>query len=109
MNSQYKKGVPELCVLSLLKKRDCYGYEISEYLSLHIDIADGTVYPILRKLKADGLLTTYLQEESGGPPRKYYKLTSLGAESYARDRDEYLAFARTVLQLLEEDDSNDQN
>ena len=63
MNSQYKKGVLELCVLSLLKKRDCYGYEISEYLSLHIDIADGTVYPILRKLKADGLLTTYLQEE----------------------------------------------
>lgn len=109
MNSQYKKGVLELCVLSLLKKRDCYGYEISEYLSRHIDIADGTVYPILRKLKADRLLTTYLQEESGGPPRKYYKLTSLGMESYARDRDEYLAFARTVLQLLEEDDSNDQN
>ena len=107
MNSQYKKGVLELCVLSLLKKRDCYGYEISEYLSRHIDIADGTVYPILRKLKADGLLTTYLQEESGGPPRKYYKLTSLGAEGYARDRDVYLAFARTVLQLLEEDDSND--
>ena len=109
MNSQYKKGVLELCVLSLLKKRDCYGYEISEYLSRHIDIADGTVYPILRKLKADGLLTTYLQEESGGPPRKYYKLTSLGAEAYARDRAEYLDFARTVLQLLEEDDSNDQD
>ena len=63
MNSQYKKGVLELCVLSLLKKRDCYGYEISEYLSQHIDIADGTVYPILRKLKADGLLTTYLQAD----------------------------------------------
>lgn len=107
MNSQYKKGVLELCVLSLLKKRDCYGYEISEYLSRHIDIADGTVYPILRKLKADGLLTPYLQEESGGPPRKYYKLTSLGAEAYTRDRAEYLGFARTVLQLLEEDDSND--
>lgn len=108
MNSQYKKGVLELCVLSLLKKRDCYGYEISEYLSQHIDIADGTVYPILRKLKADGLLTTYLQEESGGPPRKYYKLTGLGAEAYARDRVEYLGFARTVLKLLEEDEANDQ-
>ena len=43
MNAQYKKGVLELCVLSLLKKRDCYGYEISDYLSSHIDIADGTV------------------------------------------------------------------
>ena len=46
MNTQYKKGVLELCVLSLLKKRDCYGYEISEFLAGHIDIADGTVYPM---------------------------------------------------------------
>lgn len=68
MNTQYKKGVLELCVQALLHKRDCYGYEISEFLSQHIEIAGGTVYPILRKLKADGLLTTYLQEESGGPP-----------------------------------------
>ena len=66
MNTQYKKGVLELCVLSLLHKRDCYGYEISDFLSQHIDIADGTVYPILRKLKADGLLTTYLQRRAGG-------------------------------------------
>ncbi len=106
MNAQYKKGVLELCVLSLLHKRDCYGYEISEYLSQHIDIADGTVYPILRKLKADGLLTTYLQEESGGPPRKYYKLTELGRENYQNDRTEYLKFAKAVRMLLE-DESND--
>ena len=62
-------------MLSLLRKQDRYGYEISDYLSRHIDIADGTVYPLLRKMKADGLVTSYLQEESGGPPRKYYKLT----------------------------------
>lgn len=51
MNSQYKKGVLELCVLSLLRGRDRYGYEISEYLSQHIDIADGTVYPLLRTIQ----------------------------------------------------------
>lgn len=106
MNIQYKKGVLELCVLSLLKKRDCYGYEISEYLSKHIDIADGTVYPILRKLKSEGLLTTYLQEESGGPPRKYYRLTQLGRETYEKEREEYLNFAKRVESLLE-DDIND--
>ncbi len=106
MNTQYKKGVLELCVLSLLHRRDCYGYEISEMLSRHIDIADGTVYPLLRKLKADGLLTTYLQEESGGPPRKYYKLTELGREIYQNERAEYLKFARSVRTLLE-DDSDD--
>ena len=106
MNTQYKKGVLELCVLALLRQRDCYGYEISEILSRRIDIADGTVYPILRKLKADGLLTTYLQEESGGPPRKYYKLTELGRETYQNDRTEYLNFAQSVRTLLE-DENND--
>lgn len=104
MNTQYKKGVLELCVLSLLKKQDCYGYEISDYLSKHIDIAEGTVYPILRKLKADGLLNTYLQEESGGPPRKYYSLTELGRKTYKSDRAEYLEFAQSINTLLEDDE-----
>ncbi len=90
-----------------LKKRDCYGYEISEFLSGHIDISDGTVYPILRKLKVGGMLTTYLQEESGGPPRKYYKLTELGLETYEADRAEYLDFAKSIRKLLE-DEENDE-
>lgn len=90
-----------------LKKRDCYGYEISEFLSGHIDISDGTVYPILRKMKVDGMLTTYLQEESGGPPRKYYKLTELGLETYEADRAEYLDFAKSIRKLLE-DEENDE-
>ena len=108
MNPQYKKGVLELCVLSLLRQQDRYGYEISEFLSKHIDIADGTVYPLLRKLKADGLVTTYLQEESGGPPRKYYKLTQLGEDVYNMDRAEYLRFADTVRELLKEDDTDEE-
>ena len=108
MNIQYKKGVLELCVLSLLKKQDRYGYEISEYLSGHMDIAGGTVYPILRKLKADGLLTTYLQEESGGPPRKYYKLTELGREVYGRERQEYLEFAQIIKTLLEDKENDEE-
>lgn len=103
MNTQYKKGVLELCVLSMLKRQDRYGYEISDFLSKHIHIADGTVYPILRKLKADGLLTTYLQEASGGPPRKYYSLTELGRQTYEKDREEYLAFASAVQTLLEDE------
>lgn len=102
MNIQYKKGVLELCVLSLLEKRDWYGYEISEYLSQKIDIADGTVYPILRKLKSDGFVTTYLTEASGGPPRKYYSLTTTGREMYNADKTEYLAFATIVQSILEE-------
>ena len=102
MNIQYKKGVLELCVLALLHQKDRYGYEVSEELSKKIDIADGTVYPILRKLKADGLVTTYLCEESGGPPRKYYSLTKTGKEAYASDRSDYLNFAAIVASILDD-------
>ena len=101
MNAQVKKGVLKLCVLALLERRNWYGYEISDYLTRLIDIADGTVYPLLRKMKADGLLATYLQEESGGPPRKYYSLTALGRETLRAEREDYLAFSRTVNKLLE--------
>ena len=103
MNTQYKKGVIELCVLSLLAKRDCYGYDVSEFLTKYIDISDGTVYPILRKLKNDGFVTTYLQEASGGPPRKYYRLTESGRQEYLASKQEWLDFVHTVRQLLEED------
>jgi PadR family transcriptional regulator PadR len=102
LNIQYKKGVIELCIFSLLYKADRYGYDISEYLSRHIDISDGTVYPILRKLKSEGLVTTYLSEESGGPPRKYYKLTKTGIDSYLKDRQEWLDFVDTVHELIKE-------
>lgn len=102
MNPQYKKGVLELCVLSLLRKQDRYGYEISDYLSRHIDIADGTVYPLLRKMKADGLVTTYLQEESGGPPRKYYKLADgyFEEESAARLGDPAMLAAAALAYVV---------
>ncbi len=104
MTGQYKKGVFELCVLALLKKGDRYGYDVSEYLSQHMDISDGTVYPILRKLKAEGLVTTYLSEESGGPPRKYYKLTDKGLKAQTELKKEWKAFSSNVNALMEEYD-----
>ncbi len=103
MNIQYKKGVLELCVLAKLSFEDCYGYDISETISQHIDISDGTVYPILRKLKSDGLVTTYLSEESGGPPRKYYRLTELGRKEYIQAKREWLDFTKKVAKILSED------
>lgn len=103
MNIQYKKGVIELLVLSMLYRKDCYGYDVSEFISKRIDISDGTVYPILRKLKSDGLVTTYLSEESGGPPRKYYRLTTLGKTQYCSDKADWLSFIQSVEEILEED------
>jgi PadR family transcriptional regulator PadR len=92
--------VLELCVLSQLSRSDRYGYAVSESLSRHIDISDGTIYPILRKLKSEGLVTTYLVEESGGPPRKYYSLTELGKNEFGQAKDEWLGFAKTVEMIL---------
>lgn len=103
MNIQYKKGVLELCVLSVLHKKDCYGYDVSTYISKHIDISESTIYPILRKLKADGFVTTYVEEESGGPPRKYYSLTKLGKDEYLSTKKEWLEFTKTVNIILEDD------
>ncbi|ERI91723.1 transcriptional regulator, PadR family [Clostridiales bacterium oral taxon 876 str. F0540] len=78
MNTQLKKGILELCVLAVLDKKDCYGYELVSEISKNIEISDGTIYPILRRLNQEGYFTTYLQESQEGPPRKYYKLTEIG-------------------------------
>ena len=78
MNAQFKKGALEICVLSQLAQGDKYGYELTERISEEMSIASGTLYPILRKLKADEYVTTYLVESESGPARKYYKLTEKG-------------------------------
>ena len=103
MNAQFKKGVLELCVLALLNKRDTYGYELAERISSRIEIAEGTLYPLLRKLKSDGLCETYISAESGGPPRKYYTLTDKGRQAEAQLRDEWISFADSVRQIMEDD------
>ncbi|MGB9936474.1 MAG: PadR family transcriptional regulator [Methanobacterium sp.] len=80
MNAQFKKGVLELCVLVILDKKDCYGYEMVDEISKSISISEGTIYPLLKRMKKEGTLTSYLKESQSGPPRKYYKLTELGKE-----------------------------
>ncbi|WP_256759233.1 PadR family transcriptional regulator [Cohnella sp. WQ 127256] len=78
INTQFKKGVLELCVLVLIQKNDRYGYELAEAVSEHVEVAEGALYPLLRRLVKDGYCTTYLQESNEGPPRKYYQLTPEG-------------------------------
>lgn len=109
MNNQYKKGVVELCILNLLSRVDSYGYDVSDYLTRHMDLSEGAVYPILRKLKDDGLVTTYISEDSGGPPRKYYTLTRTGRDVYETEKRDWLAFARTIENMLEDDRNGQEN
>lgn len=102
MNTQFKKGVLELCVLTLLRQGDSYGYELAEKISNSIEIAEGTLYPLLRKLKSEGLCETYLSEQSAGPPRKYYRLTRKGLRVEEETKREWLSFVRSVNRLMEE-------
>lgn len=100
MNTQFKKGALELCVLSQLTKGDKYGYELTERISVEMSIAGGTLYPILRKLKEDDYVTTYLVESESGPARKYYRLTDRGRQYQRNVQQEWEEFTKAVNELI---------
>lgn len=81
--TQLRKGALELAVLNALNGDRLYGYDIVRILRQHdgLVIADGTVYPILSRLKADGLVRATIEDSPDGPPRKYYELTKNGRSS----------------------------
>jgi PadR family transcriptional regulator PadR len=97
---QLKKGVLELCVLALLSRGDAYGYEIASRLAKGIEMGEGTVYPLMRRMQADGLVETYLVESSSGPSRKYYRLTSVGASRLEAQKGEWTTFSAAVNAIL---------
>jgi PadR family transcriptional regulator PadR len=103
MDTQLKKGVLELCVLSILFKSDCYGYELVEKISKNIKITEGTIYPILKRLVEKEYFTTYLKESKEGPPRKYYKLTELGISRKKELEQSWYMFVKKVNATIQED------
>jgi len=100
MNSQFKRGIIELCVLTELASEDMYGYQIINNISQHLDVNENTIYPILRRLTKDGYFTTYLQESSKGAPRKYYRISKKGFTHYLSSRDEWDKFIGGVYDIL---------
>ena len=102
MNPQFKKGVLELCVLSLLKQGDKYGYELTEAISKQMSIAAGTLYLVLKRLNDEGYFTSYLVESESGPARKYYHLTEKGMKHHISLKNEWYAFIEQVDQLIKE-------
>ena len=100
MNIQFKKGVLELCALALLAKKNRYGYELVNEISKRISISEGTIYPLLRRLKNDGYVTTYLEESKEGAPRKYYQLTDKGKNMQKDLKQEWDTFVREVNSFL---------
>jgi len=79
VKSQMRKGFLEYCTLLILKKKPSYTSDIIEGLkSAHLIVVEGTLYPLLTRLKNDGLLSYEWAESTQGPPRKYYSLTDEG-------------------------------
>ena len=107
MNSQFKKGALELIVLLIIKRDDQYGYSLVQNISRHMGIAEGTVYPLLRRLVKNGELTTYYQPSSEGPARKYYKVTDQGNDRLADLLHEWRSFSNIVEVFIKESERND--
>lgn len=78
MNIQFKKGVLELCVLVVIGRQETYGYELVQTVSRNVQIAEGSLYPLLRRLTKEGYFRTYIRESAEGPARKYYRITDEG-------------------------------
>ncbi len=77
--AQMRKGVLELCILNMLSAKDAYANQIIEELKqAELIVVEGTLYPLLTRLKNGGLLSYRWEESTSGPPRKYYALTELG-------------------------------
>ncbi len=100
MNTQFKKGILEMCILSIIRDHDMYGFEVIEKLSSEIDVNENTVYPILRRLTGQGLFDTYIENTNIGAPRKYYKITGVGIEKLNEYESEWRTFLKGVFKLL---------
>lgn len=97
---QLRKGVLDMCVLAMLAREDGYAYDIASHLAAEIGMGEGTIYPLMRRMQADGLVKTYLVESSSGPPRKYYQLTKAGHAALAAQRAEWHGFTASVARVL---------
>ena len=102
MNTQFRKGVLEICVLKLISRKDMYGYEIVQSISKVMEVNEGTIYPILRRLTKEGCFETYILESNEGPARKYYKITSDGVNNLENLEKEWKEFVSAVNTFLSE-------
>ena len=100
MDTQIKKGLLDLCVLSFLIDKDMYGYEIVQSISKSIEVSEGTIYPILRRLSKEGYFETYIVESNEGPARKYYRITSSGKTQLRFLKSEWIEYRDEVDKII---------
>ncbi len=101
--SQVRKGMLEFVVLICLHKSDCYGYELIKTVKelAQIDVSEGTIYPLLNRLKKDGLITSKWVEMDSGIPRKYYHICPQGVEALKGMRVAWNKLKGSIDRLME--------
>jgi PadR family transcriptional regulator len=102
--TQMRRGTLEYCVLALLRKEPRYGFDLVRGLG-DVDgliTSEGTIYPLLSRLRRDGLVETTWQESPNGPPRRYYELTPAGHKALEVFTGEWDRFTQAVGRLLKE-------
>ena len=105
--AQMRKGVLELCILSIIGQQDAYATDIIQHLkSADLIVVEGTLYPLLTRLKNAGLLEYHWQESKSGPPRKYYRLTKEGQAMLETLKEDWYNLQNQVNQLLESKHQN---
>lgn len=99
--TQLRRGVLEHCVLALLRQRERYGYDlVTELSQAGLVASEGTVYPLLSRLRKEELVATSWQESPSGPPRRYYALTARGSQALAEFTVSWAELRRSVDQIL---------
>lgn len=108
MDTQFKKGVLDLCVLAAVSKKEMYGYGLKIEMSKIMEVTENTLYPLLRRLEKDEMLTTYNKTSEAGRTRKYYVITQKGLDYLEMMKSEWLTFTKSVNLILFEEEQNDE-
>ena len=101
-SSQLLRGVLDLCLLATVAEEPAYGYEMTKRLrerGLSV-VGEGSIYPLLARLERDGLVETYRAESEGGPPRKYYRASTLGQRALETGVDEWASVRDAIDAVL---------
>ena len=105
MDAQLKRGVLEVCVLAAMKNEAKYGYQLVKEISPYVEIAESTLYPILKRLEANGLVDSYLVPHQNRI-RKYYRITEKGRKRIAAFLAEWEQLMRAY-RLIQGEETND--
>lgn len=97
-----RKGLLEYCILSIINREEAYASDILELLKeAQLVVVEGTIYPLLTRMKNEGLLSYRWQESTEGPPRKYYTLTEEGQQLLEQLDKEWLSICQAINQITQ--------